>query len=45
MDSIDVWHPIFGLVPRAGWAGMKKGMEVAFTVLRKDYITNEKRET
>jgi hypothetical protein len=24
MDSVDVQHPIFGLVPHAGWAGMKK---------------------
>jgi hypothetical protein len=36
MDSVDVRHPLFELVPRAEWAGMKKEMEVAFTVIRKD---------
>jgi hypothetical protein len=30
-----VQHPVYGQVPRVGWAAWKKGIEVSFSVLRK----------
>lgn len=35
MGNIGVIHPIFGDIPRVGWASMKKGNEVAFCIKRK----------
>ena len=35
MDSWIVKHPVFGQVPHRGWALMKKGKEVTFSVIRK----------
>lgn len=33
-DSTRVDHPLFGAVPRCGWAIMKKGYEIAFSIAR-----------
>ena len=30
-----VQHPVYGLVPRVGWAALKKGIEVSCSVVRK----------
>ncbi len=36
--SETVTHPVFGLVPRVGWAYMKKGDEIAFYIESSDAI-------
>ena len=35
MNADKVQHPVCGLVPRVGWAALKKGIEVSFSVFRK----------
>jgi len=35
MSADKVQHPVCGLVPRVGWAALKKGVEVSFSVFRK----------
>jgi hypothetical protein len=32
MSADKVHHPVCGLVPRVGWAALKKGIEVSFKV-------------
>ena len=34
-DSGVVKHPVFGQVPHRGWASMKKGKEMTFSVIKK----------
>jgi hypothetical protein len=35
MSADKVQHPVCGLVPRVGWAALKKGIEMSFSVFRK----------
>ena len=35
VDSVVVKHPVFGQVPHLGWASMKKGKEMTFSVIKK----------
>ncbi len=35
MGDDQVQHPVCGLVPRVGWAALKNGIEVSFSVFRK----------
>ncbi len=35
MGADQVQHPVCGLVPCVGWAALKNGIEVSFSVLRK----------
>lgn len=35
MTANQVQHPVFGLVPRVGWAALKNGIEMSFSAIRK----------
>lgn len=36
--SKKVEHPVFGAIPRAGWADMKSGQEVSFCIMSREEI-------
>jgi hypothetical protein len=41
MTANQVQHPVCGLVPRVGWAALKNGIEMSFSVIRKIVLLNE----